>query len=354
MNRLINTFLEIVQIDSITGHEENMVKYIYQKLNNLGIKTVKDSFGNIIGKIEGKGEPILLTAHLDTVDPGRGIKPKILNGVIKSSGDTILGCDNKVAVAIILEALETIVESKINRSIEVVFTLSEEVGNYGAVNLDYSLIKSKLGFSFDSEGEIGTVITASPFYNRFDIKIIGKSAHASQPENGINSLVVLKNVLNKITLGKIDKDTIANIGVLYGGSVRNTILGELEVNGEVRSFVEDKIVWSTDNITNTFKEESKKLGATVICDVVRENPGFKFDKNEKIITEAVRVLEQLNIKPVFKESYGCYDGNIFIGHGIKVLNLCDGSKHSHTVNEQISVDNLNLISKVLINIIMVK
>lgn len=354
MNRLINTFLEIVQIDSITGHEVKMANWIYAKLKKIGLNPVRDNYGNIIAKVEGKGDPILLTAHLDTVEPGKNVKPIVENGLIKSSNNTILGADNKVAVAIILELLENFAENKIDRSLEIVFTLSEEVGNYGAVNLDYSLLNSKVGFSFDSEGEIGTIITASPFYNRFDLKIIGKSAHASQPENGINALIILKNVLSKVTLGKVDEDTIANIGVVNGGSVRNTILGELEVKGEVRSFVEKKIVNATQKIIEAFEYEAKAFGAHIEYEVVRENPGFKFDKNEPLIKKATKVFEDLNIKPKLKESYGCYDGNIFVGHGIKVLNMCDGSKYSHTVNECITVDNLNLISNVLMNLVMIK
>ncbi len=354
MNRLINTFLEIVQIDSITGHEVKMANWIYSKLVKIGLSPIRDSYGNIIAKVAGSGEPILLTAHLDTVEPGKNIKPIIEKGLIKSSNNTILGADNKVAVAIILELLENFAENKINRSLEIVFTLSEEVGNYGAVNLDYSLLKSKVGFSFDSEGEIGTIITASPYYDRFDIEIFGKSAHASQPENGINALKILNNVLNRITLGKVDEDTIANIGVVKGGSVRNTILGDLKINGEVRSFVDEKIKNTTEFIVDVFKDEARKMEAKIDIDVVRENPGFKFSKNEAVIKNAISVFNKMKIKPVLKESYGCYDGNIFIGKNIKVLNMCDGSKYSHTVNEYITVENLNLISEVLMNLIVIK
>lgn len=354
MNRLTDTFLKLVQIDSPTGSEANISEFVIHKLVSLGLDTIKDNYGNVIAKLKGKTESVLLTAHLDTVEPGRGVKPVIENGIIKTSGDTILGADNKVAVAIILETVERLVERKEDISVEVVFTLSEEVGNYGAVNLDYSLLKSKFGYSFDSEGEIGTIITASPYYDRFDIEIFGKSAHASQPENGINALKILNNVLNRITLGKVDEDTIANIGVVSGGSVRNTILGNLKINGEVRSFVEEKIKNTTEFIVNVFKDEARKMEANINIDVVRENPGFKFSKDEAVIKNAINVFNKMKINPVLKESYGCYDGNIFIGKNIKVLNMCDGSKYSHTVDEQISLENLYKIADVAYNLITLK
>jgi tripeptide aminopeptidase len=352
MNRLTTNFLKLVQIDSPTGFENEISDFVFQKMEKLGLDTTKDSYGNIIAKLTNEGEPILLTAHLDTVEPGRGIKPVVENGIIKSSGDTILGADNKVALAIIIETIEKLIEEKTSVNIEAVFTLSEEVGNYGAVNLDYSFLNAKKGYSFDSEGKIGTIITASPYYDRFDIKVIGKSAHASQPEDGINALAILNNVLNRINLGKVDGDTLVNIGVIHGGSVRNTILGELEIKGEVRSFIEKNINLNTQKIVETFEEEVKKMNAKAIIDVVRENPGFKFDKDEEIIKNAVKVFEKMKIKPIFNESYGCYDGNIFIGKGIKVLNMCDGSKYSHTVNEQISVENLEKIADVAYNLVL--
>src|SRR3989338_6943680 len=177
--RLVDTFLKLVQIDSPSGQEKILVNYLvdYIKSLSLPLLVVVDKSGNIICKTFQNDKPILLTAHLDTVEPGKSIKPVIKSGVIKSDGTTILGADNKVGVVAILESLTSYFEKYRNLpSLEVVFTVSEEVGNLGAINLDYSSLRSKLGFSFDGGEPVGTITTASPYYTRFDITLIGKSA----------------------------------------------------------------------------------------------------------------------------------------------------------------------------------
>lgn len=339
--RLTNTFLKIVQIDSPTGSEDSMAKYLTDFAKSLNLEFYKDLTGNVVIKRHGEGIPLLLTAHIDTVEPGRNIKPVIENDVIKTSTQTILGADNKAAVAVLLELLQTIVENDINTNpLECVFTVSEEVGNLGALNLDYSKLDSKFGFSFDSAKPVNTIVLASPYYNRFDIKIEGKSSHAGKPENGINALSILNSALNKIKLGRIDKDTLCNIGKILGGSVRNTVPGTIELNGEVRSYSENSLNKVTQNIIDEFIAAAVASEAQVEYEVVRENSGFKFLKEDSLVTFATTVMEELNLTPAHVESSGCYDANIFNEKGIKVLNFGNGSLNNHTVDECISVDNL--------------
>lgn len=350
-NRLVNTFCEIVRIDSPTGHESQMADYVFNKLKLFGFLVAKDAYGNVLGKRNKTSKSILLTAHLDTVEPGRGIIPTIRNGLIVSRGNTILGADNKSAVAVILEVAETVVVKKLDVNLEIVFTLSEEVGNYGAINLDYSQISSKVGFCFDAEGQVGTIISASPYYNRFDIEILGVSAHASKPELGKNALFILNNALNSIKLGRVDEDTICNIGVVEGGSVRNTIPGNIFLKGEVRSFVESKLESATKNITNAFERCARKFGAKVKIDVVRENGGYKLSLNDPIILATRRIIRSLGLNPKVMESYGVSDANIFADHGIKVVNISDGTKHSHTTKECISVKDLTKTAEIALELI---
>ncbi|MFN4212497.1 MAG: peptidase dimerization domain-containing protein, partial [Microgenomates group bacterium] len=225
-NYLIQLFTQICQIDSPTGFEKDMADFVFNFANQYANLVKKDKFGNVYVRY-GKNPKLFLSAHLDTVEPGRGIKPKIKDGYIVSDGKTILGADNKVAVAAILQLLKEAKEENGQYSFETVFTLSEEVGNYGAINFDYSLLLSKIGFCFDSSNPLGAIIVASPFYERFDLKIIGKEAHASKPDEAKNVLLPLKEILHKQKFGKIDKYSLLNIGVIKGGFVRNTIPGEL-------------------------------------------------------------------------------------------------------------------------------
>src|SRR3989344_7912376 len=183
-NRLVKTFLELVKIDSPSGSEGPISKFVAKKLRGLGFKVVFDNYGNVVAKIPGQGEPFILNAHLDTVEPGRGIKPIVKGDIIKTDETTILGGDDKAGVTAILEALTSIVEGKVKHlPVEVVFTLAEEVGSLGAKNLDYSLISAKRGVAFDGEAEVFNVATGEPGMLKVDLTIIVRSAHArAEPE----------------------------------------------------------------------------------------------------------------------------------------------------------------------------
>jgi len=348
-NRLIKTFSELTKINSPTGDEKVLADDILNRLKNLHIETVKDNYGNIIAHIGEGSDKILLSAHLDTVEPGRGIKPIIDNGVIKSDGTTILGADNKVAVASILEVLQVIKEQNVtHQPLDIVFTLSEEEGNYGAINLDYSQITAKSGYCFDSVAPIGTIVTSAPFYYRFDIKIIGKSAHASRPDQAINALTIVGQVINQLIQGQIDDVTIMNIGVINGGQVRNTVMGEVTLKGEVRSYYEDRIINELNLIEETLKNICNQFGGNYELKSVRENGGYVINRNDTVVVKAIVAINQLQIEHSFVDSWGCSDANILHEYGINILNLGDGVENAHTVDESIrTLDLLKLASLIL-------
>ncbi|MBI4096730.1 MAG: M20/M25/M40 family metallo-hydrolase [Candidatus Levybacteria bacterium] len=347
-DRLVRTFLDLVRIDSPTGQEEKVRDYVIKLVQKLGLNPIQDVRGNLIVKVDGVGEPLLLGAHLDTVEPGKNINPQITDGVIKSNGDTILGADNKAAVAAILEVLRSVLEDRAQtKPLDVVFTLAEESGEFGSTKLDYSKVNAKKGYTFDSLSSLGSIITASPFYNRFHIKIIGKSTHASTPDEGINTLQILGTSLNEIKLGKINDKTIANIGIASSGNGINTIPGETIVKGEVRSFVGKDVQEHTNSIVNKFKEIAMQYGGTIEAEVFQDNPGYEYDEKDEFIQETKRTTEKLNLTPTLIRKWACSDANIFNSNGIKTLNLGDGVIDPHTVKESISIESLNLLAKLI-------
>jgi len=350
-NNLTNLFLDLVKIDSPTGHESLIAKYLIAFFSERRIRVCKDSFGNVIAKMGGYGEPIFLSAHMDTVEPGKNIKPVVKDGLIKSSGDTILGADNKEALASILYAIDHLLENNIShRSLELVFTVNEESENLGAVNLDYNKIKSRGGFIFDAAKPIGTIITASPYYLRFDITILGKSAHASRPEMANNSILVFTDAMRNINLGKIDEKTIVNIGSISAGHVRNTIPGEMKLMGEVRSFEQGVVEEVSKNILIEFKKSAKKFGSKIKSDILLENPGYEYDEDEPIVRYAQKILMENKINVIFEKYQGCSDANIFINENLRVLNLGNGSRNAHTVNEEISIKDLEKLSNLILSL----
>ena len=194
--RIIQTFCDLVQIDSPSGEEEEMAQEMIGRLEKLGLETKRDDYGNIVAS-DGREHPILLSAHLDTVEPGRGIKPSVKGDSIISDGSTILGGDCKAGISAILEALESVIEDGGDyHPVELAFTREEEIGLVGARNLDFSLLTAKEAIVFDGEGPVSQITSSSPTYIGFDIEITGRSAHAGvEPEKGLSAISIAADII---------------------------------------------------------------------------------------------------------------------------------------------------------------
>lgn len=338
-----NLFMEIVQIDSQSGDEQRMVDFVHHFLaTECNLNSEIDGHNNIFIQTQGIGEPIFLNAHLDTVSPGEGIVPILNNGIITSAGDTILGADNKGAVSALLSALKYRNQNpQINwRPLDVLFTTSEEVGCYGAVYFDKSKIRASRGYIFDGTGDVGTVMIGSPFYARFDVKIIGKSAHAGFPEDSVPAIPTMLELVNKLHHFQT-RDSLITIGVMGGGEVRNAIMGQVCLEGEVRSFHQDKFIEAIEEIKNIFNH---KYQCELQTEIVVENAGYEHSAEE--IGEIKKLMKDVLGYEVFAEkNFGVSDANIFNDNDgrLTVFNLGDGTRDAHTVDESISIKSLELM-----------
>lgn len=354
--RLLDTFFSLVQIDSPSGHEQGMTQELSKRMQTLNIETRTDEHGNVIAMLPASDdcttEPaILLNAHIDTVEPGKNIEPIVDNGMIKSAGETILGADNKVAVAAILEILQTLIEQNIShRSLEIIFTTSEETGNYGAVGLDFSQLTATRGYTFDSGLPLGTIILASPFYNRFDITLAGTAAHASRPEQANSVLPIIQEALATIQLGRISENTVANIGIVEIGHARNTVPGTATISGEVRSFVREELDEVTEKITTAFQVAAADKNIQCSVDVVLENDGYLFDEQDLFVQETMQRIQAVGITPTTQKSSECFDANIFNSHGIPTLNIANNVQGMHTIDERIAVADLEQLAQIILEI----
>lgn len=352
--RLINEFLELVQIDSPSSKEAQVAKVLVKKLEEIGLEVEIDNagekaggeIGNVIATLKGNrdGKKVLFSSHMDTVSPGIGIKPIIdeENGIIKSDGTTVLGSDDKAGVAAILEGLRTIKENDIQHSdIQVVFSIWEEGGLNGAKHLDYSKIDAEYAFVLDSGGSPGEIITKAPAQDAIKVKIIGKPAHAGlQPEKGISSIMVASRAIENMNLLRIDEETTANIGIVKGGIATNIVMPELEILAEARSLNEDKLDKQTNHMVDEFKKAAKEFGAEIDIDIVRAYSPFNIDENDDIVVLAKKAFENMDIKGYTTSTGGGSDTNILNKNGIKAINLGIGMKNAHTLEEYIAIKDL--------------
>ena len=352
--RLIDEFLELVQIDSPTSKEGKIAQVLVKKLEEIGCEVVIDNAGektgaetgNVIATLKGnrEGRKILFSSHMDTVSPSIGVKPIIdeANGIIKSDGTTVLGSDDKAGIAAILEALRNIKENNIDHGdIQVVFSIWEEGGLYGAKNLDYSKIDAEYAFVLDSGGSPGEIIVKAPAQDAIKVKIIGKPAHAGlQPENGISAIMVASRAIENMKLLRIDEETTANIGIVKGGAATNIVMAELEIAAEARSLSEEKLDIQTNHMVETFKNAAKEFGAEIEINVNRAYGPFNIDENDEIVQLAKKAFANMNIEGKTASTGGGSDTNILNKNGLKAVNLGIGMKKAHTLEEYIAIEDL--------------
>ena len=352
--RLIDEFLELVQIDSPSSKEGEVAKVLVKKLEEIGCKVIIDDAGekaggetgNIIATLSGNrnGKKLLFSSHMDTVSPGIGIKPIIdeVKGIIKSDGTTVLGSDDKAGIACILEGLRVIKENNIDHAdIQVVFSIWEEGGLYGAKYLDYSKLDVDYGFVLDSGGSPGEIIVQAPAQDAIKVKITGKPAHAGlQPENGISAIMVASRAIENMKLLRVDKETTANIGIVQGGVATNVVMPELEIAAESRSLSEKKLDAQTNHMVETFKNAAKEFGAEIDIQVNRAYGPFTIDETDEIVLLAKKAFSNMNIDAKTGSTGGGSDTNVLNKNGIKAVNLGIGMKKAHTLEEYIAIEDI--------------
>jgi len=362
--RLIESFMELVRIDSVSGGEKEVADFLVKKLKGLGLEVtvdqagekVKSNSGNIIARFKGnikEATPIMFSAHMDTVVPGKNIKPICEGDKILSSGKTILGADDKAAIAALLEALHILKENNIPcGDIEIVFSICEEIGLLGAKNLDISSLNAQMGFVLDSGGQVGEIISAAPSQNSLKIIIHGKSAHAgSNPEEGINAIQIAGFALSRMKLGRIDEETTANIGVISGGKATNIIPDEVTLEGEVRSRNEEKLEKYTKKLKQIAEDTAQEFKAKAEVKINKEYYCYNLSADDQVIKIAMKAAKDMGLQPELHPSGGGSDANVFNKKGFPSVDLAIGMEKVHTVDEYILVKNLKKTAEYVLSII---
>jgi len=362
--RLINEFIELVQIDSETKHETEIAKVLTEKFTKLGLNVVEDASkeqtghgaGNLICTLKGNKQntaPIYFTSHMDTVVPGKEIKPMIKDGYITSDGTTILGADDKAGIAAMLEAIRLIIENEIDHGdIQFIITAGEESGLVGAKALDISLINAKYGYALDSNGKVGEIIVQAPTQAKIWAIMKGKTAHAGvAPEKGISAITLAAKAIAKMPLGRIDKETTANIGRFEGGKQTNIVADHVEILAEARSLDSDKMEKQVQKMKEAFEQTAEEYGGSAEVTIKLMYPGYKQQAGDHLVEVASKAIKSIGRESSLVKSGGGSDANIIAGHGIPTVNLAIGYEEIHTTNERMPVEELVKITELVTEII---
>lgn len=361
--RLISEFIKLVKIKSISKEEKNVAVFIKNILQRDGFKVYLDkankqfngNCGNIYTFIEAtdKNKPsILLNAHIDTVLHDDQIRPIIQKNIIKSNEKSILGADCKAGVAAIIEVLRVMKREKfLHGKIIVCFTVAEEIGLLGAKHVEKNRIKADYGLVVDG-GSVNQIINKAPSQVSISATIIGKAAHAGvKPEKGINAIKVASEAISKMPLGRIDKETTANIGVIKGGVATNIVPERVEIKGEVRSHSLKKLKNHTNLLMRYLSLACKKHKASLKVKIEPVYEKFEINENSDFVKIVKKSVKQVGLSPKIKMTGGGSDANIFNKLGIPCLILGVGAHNVHTSKEYISINDLVHGTELLLTII---
>ena len=345
----LDLFLELAAIPSPPGEERAVADRVTQELRALGLDVHEDDTGPAIGSTMGSlyarleptadGTPIFLCAHLDTVPPEGPIEPVVEDGVVRNAAGTILGADNKAAVASMVEAVRHTVENgRQHAGLELVFTAKEEVGLRGAYAFDHTRLHAALGYVFDQAAPIGEIVLGAPWAATLEVAFHGRAAHAGMyPEEGRSAIAAAARAIADLRLGRIDEETSANVGTIEGGTARNIVPEHCSLKAEARSHDESKLADAVREMEEAFAFAAALAECEVETQIDRSYRGYRFRKDEPAVALAALALRRCGFTPSYALTGGGADANVFNERGIPCVTLANAMAEIHTPDEHIAV-----------------
>ena len=370
--RLNSLLIELIEIDSLSRRERDVALRLQREMEDLGARVFIDdagekvggNVGNLIAHFPGNiagAAPLLLSAHMDTVVPGEGIRPVRDGDILRTDGRTVLGGDDKSGVAIICEVLRVIRENGLRcGDVDVVFTICEEAGLIGAKCLDVSRLRARTGLVLDSDS-VGFLFTRAPAANRMEFRVFGLEAHAGVcPERGINAIQVAARGIAQMRLGRIDHETTANIGVVEGGMAVNIVPNQVVLRGEARSHDPEKLARQTEHMQRCLEEaatgsvlelDGRRHSARIEAKIDRDYDRMDVPDSAPIVKLVHAAAKNLSLEVKTLATGGGCDANVLNQKGLVVANLSTGMREIHTVNEWLDLKDLHLSARIVLEIL---
>ena len=349
---VVSLFTELAGVPSPPGEEREVADRVLAYVRDLGLSVSEDDAGERIGSTAGNlyakvdatagGTPLFFCAHLDTVPPEAGIEPVVEDGVIRNAAGTILGADNKAAVAVMLEATRRLLaESRPHGGVELLFTPKEETGLHGAAAFDHERLHAGVGYVYDQAAPIGEVILGAPYAHSMEVKFHGRAAHAGMyPEDGRSAIAAAAKAVADFKLGRIDEDSTANVGLISGGTAGNIVPEWCSFLAEARSHDQQKLADLVREMLETATFAAGLEECEVETEVHKSYSGYRFKRDDLAVRIARSGLERSGYEPTFKLSGGAADANVFNERGLACVNLANGMAEIHTPDEHIAASDL--------------
>lgn len=358
-DRVAAVFAELAAIPSPSLQEREVADRVAAHLEALGLAVDEDetaaaiggTCGNLWCRVSGVGDTaaILLGAHLDTVVPTTDIEPVLRDGVFSNARETILGADNKAAVAALLVATERLMSSGDPfPTYDMVFTVAEEVGVMGAKHVAKELLGGPFAAVFDAAGAVGGITVRAPSEQSITATFRGVAAHAGlEPERGRSAIEAAARAIASMRLGRLDDETTANVGTIEGGSAQNIVPDLCVVRAECRSHDEAKLAQVAAGIVDALERGAAEVGVDVDIDMVHGYRAFALAPRSPVVRLAKAAMIELGVESRLLASGGGSDANVFNARGLSTVNFDCGMTHVHTPDEHISLDDLERLVRLV-------
>jgi tripeptide aminopeptidase len=365
--RLQDLFAELCAIPSVFGHERACAQRVTQELRSLGLEVEEDDAaaesgaecGNLLARIPPRGTPaespgsdperapaprtVMLCAHLDTVGHDGVVEPVLDDGVWRSAGDTILGADNKAAVAVFLAVAHRAAAAPPPVGIELLFTVSEENALAGAKAFDVSRLRSDWGYVLDHASPLGEIVVASPTYHRITADIRGRAVHAGiRPEDGRSAIAAAARGIAAMDLGRLDEETTANVGAIEGGipGSTNVVPEHCRLMAEARSLDADKVEARVQAMVECIEDGASAEDCDADVTVERLFEGYRTRPAAPQVQAAETALRACGVEPSRIVTGGASDANAFEASGFACVNLANATKGNHQTDESVAAADL--------------
>jgi tripeptide aminopeptidase len=361
---VLDLFTELAAIPSPPGEERAVADAVAGYLTDCALDVDEDDAGPRIGSSAGNlyahieatapGAPIFLCAHLDTVPPTGRIEPVVDDdGIVRNAAGTILGADDKAAVAVMLEAARRVLaERRAHAGIELLFTPMEEVGLIGAGAFDESRLEARLGFVYDQAAPIGEVVLGSPYSQLLEVTFNGRAAHAGMnAEEGRNAIAAAARAIADFRLGQVDELSTANVGVIGGGVAANIVAERCSFTAEARSHDESRLTELVQEMLESISFAAETGDCRADVESRRTYRGYRFKRGDDVVRVATDALTRAGRQASFILSGGAADANVFNDRGLQCLNLGNGMLDIHTPDERIAVADLEAMVDVTLALV---
>ena len=284
---LWNNFADLNAVPRASKKEDQVIAFMLKFGNDLNLETFQDEIGNVIIKkpassgMEGR-KTVILQSHIDMVHQKnndtnfdfatQGIDMIVDGDWVKANGTT-LGADNGIGVAAIMSVLAS---SEIKHpAIEGMFTIDEETGMTGAINLDPSNFQGEILLNLDTEdddelsiGCAGGIDTNTSYnyvtqeiltnYTCYEISVkglIGGHSGMDIDKGRGNANKIMNRVMYHLMTRAVDFQIIS----IDGGSLRNAIPRESNALIAVEKEALDELSNSFESIVASIADEFKLI-----------------------------------------------------------------------------------------------